>query len=55
MKYDISTFINKSPPKLKRPLTVGGLDRKSAENCWKLIKNPQDGKNLANVEFTLVL
>jgi hypothetical protein len=45
VSYDISSFINRAPPQMKRPLTVGGLDKKSAESCWKAIKNPiQDGK-----------
>jgi hypothetical protein len=54
--YDISSFINRAPPQMKRPLTVGGLDKKSAESCWKAIKNPiQDGKNNTKSEFNLFI
>lgn len=40
-KYDISNFINKPPPSMKRPLTVGGLDKKQADLYWKMLKNPK--------------
>jgi hypothetical protein len=45
LKYDISSIIHRPAPKMKRPLTVGGLDKKSVDNYWKLLKNPnKDGK-----------
>ncbi len=45
LKYDIAPFVKKPVPKLTRPLTVGGLDKRSSDISWKKIKNPQpDGK-----------
>lgn len=41
--HDISPFVSKNPPKLQRPMTVGGLDKKPAESYWKVLAIGIDG------------
>lgn len=36
--HDIHPFVNKPPPLIQRPSTVGGLDKRSADNYWRAYK-----------------
>jgi hypothetical protein len=39
---DIRPFVNKPPPLVQRPSTVGGLDKRAADNYWRAYK-PRKG------------
>ena len=43
--HDIHPFVNKPPPLIQRPSTVGGLDKRSADSYWRAYKPRKgDGK-----------
>jgi hypothetical protein len=44
---DIRPFVNKPPPLVQRPSTVGGLDKRAADNYWRAYKPRKgDGRSL---------
>jgi hypothetical protein len=42
--HDIHAFVDKTPPLIQRPTTVGGLDKRAADSYWKAYRpNKTDG------------
>jgi hypothetical protein len=47
--HDIHPFVNKPPPLVQRPSTVGGLDKRSADNYWRAYKPRKAEGNLLRI------
>jgi hypothetical protein len=54
--HDIHAFVDKTPPLIQRPTTVGGLDKRAADSYWKAYRpNKTDGITLWNILKYLLL
>ena len=50
--YDLHPFVMKPPPLIQRPSTVGGLDKRTADNYWKAYKpRAKDGECLFQLNY----